>query len=96
MESRRVAIMNPVDAAYLAGLVDGEGTISLSRIHRGQNRHLVVTISSTEPALLEWTRKTTGVGKITSKRTTSPIHSRGYTYSVANRQALAVLAQIRP
>lgn len=86
--------MSSVDAANLAGLIDGEGTISLARIHQGQNRQLVVTISSTELALLEWTKKATGVGKITTKRTSSPHHSPGFTYCVANRQALAILKQV--
>lgn len=95
MEPRKVSVMSPVDAAYLAGLIDGEGSISLTRIHRGQNRQLVVTISNTELALLEWTKNATGVGKITAKRTSLPHHSPGYTYCVANRQALAVLTQVQ-
>jgi LAGLIDADG-like domain len=94
MQSRKVSVLSPVDAAYLAGLIDGEGTIALTRIHRGQNRQLAVTISSTELALLEWTKSATGVGKITSKRTSAPQHSPGYTYCVANRQALALLTQV--
>lgn len=36
-----------------------------------------------------------GVGKITTKRTSLPHHSPGYTYCVANRQALAVLTQVQ-
>lgn len=42
------------DAAYLAGLIDGEGTIALSRKHLGVERQLVLSISSTEIELLEW------------------------------------------
>jgi len=95
MQSRKVSVMSPVDAAYLAGLIDGEGTIALTKIHRGQNRQLVVTIRSTELALLEWTKSITGVGKITTKRTSSPHHSPGYTYCVSNRQALDVLTQVQ-
>ncbi len=74
MEPRKVSVMSPVDAAYLADLIDGEGTISLTRIHQGQNRQLVVTISSTERSLLEWTKNTTGVGKITAKCASLPHH----------------------
>jgi hypothetical protein len=84
------------DAAYLAGLVDGEGTISLTRLHRGQNRQLAVSISSTERPLLEWVASTTRVGKITRKRTSQPHHAPGFTYAVANRQALALLEQVVP
>ena len=84
------------EAAYLAGLIDGEGTITLSRRHANEKRQLVVSISSTEPDLVEWAASATGVGKITRKRTSSDKHAPGLTYSVSNRQALAVLKQVLP
>jgi hypothetical protein len=84
------------DAAYLAGLIDGEGTIALTRRHAREQRQLVLSISSTEPELLEWARSATGVGKITRKRTVSEHHAPGLTYSVSNRQALAVIAAVAP
>jgi hypothetical protein len=93
----KVARMLTIDeAAYLAGLIDGEGTISLSRRHANERRQLVVSISSTEPELVDWAASTTGVGKITRKRTLSDKHAPGLTYSVSNRQALAVLKQVVP
>jgi hypothetical protein len=47
--------LSEVDAAYVAGIIDGEGTITLTRMHRGENRRLVVSISSTELVLLRLT-----------------------------------------
>lgn len=96
MRPDRTARLAEADAAYLAGLIDGEGTIALTRLHRSQNRQLVISISSTERPLLEWTLNTTRVGKITTKRTASLHHAPGLTYAVANRQALALLAQVAP
>ncbi|HET9693368.1 MAG TPA: LAGLIDADG family homing endonuclease [Steroidobacteraceae bacterium] len=93
---KAVQLLSTADAAYLAGLIDGEGTIALSRRHADERRHLVVSISSTERELVDWTRRVTGVGKITRKRTVSPAHATGLTYSVSNRQALAVLRQVVP
>jgi hypothetical protein len=84
------------EAAYLAGLIDGEGTISLSRRHANERRQLVVSISSTERELVDWAVDATGVGKITRKRTSSNKHAPGLTYSVSNRRALAVLKQVIP
>ena len=86
----------PQSAAYIAGLVDGEGTITLTAQHRGENRRLVVSICNTELPLLEYVRRQIGVGRITSKRTYSSKHSTSYTYVVASRQALALLAQLAP
>jgi hypothetical protein len=86
--------LSATDAAYLAGLIDGEGTITLSRRHSNEHRQLVVSISSTEPELVNWAASVTGVGKVTRKCTVSDRHTPGLTYSVSNRQALAVLVQV--
>ena len=96
MPYRTVKALSPVDAAYMAGLIDGEGTVTLSRRHRTDQRQLVVSIANTERGLLEWTLDTVGAGKITGKRTSSPLHSPSFTYSIANRQALQLLEQIAP
>jgi hypothetical protein len=96
MTYRTVNVLAPVDAAYLAGLIDGEGTVTLSRRHRTDQRQLVVSIANTERPLLEWTLLTVGAGKITGKRVTSPKHTPSFTYSITNRQALHLLGQIVP
>lgn len=93
---RKTATLSPTDAAYIAGLVDGEGTISLSRRHRDDERQLVLSISNTERPVLDFVLKTVGAGKITRKRTYSEQHSPGLTYAINNRQALDLLHQIAP
>ena len=84
------------DAAYIAGLIDGEGTVTLTRKHKNENRQLCVSISSTEMELLEFVLSATGVGKITNKKASKSHHSRSYAYAVYNRQALALLEQTLP
>ena len=64
---RKVKKLSPEEAAYIAGLIDGEGTISLTRKHRGENRQLMVSISSTEQPLLQYVKKVIGAGRITNK-----------------------------
>ena len=85
-----------VDAAYLAGLIDGEGTITLTRKHLNENRQLAITISNTERRLLEFSLVKIGAGKIIRKRCTHSHHTPSYTYAIYNRQALALLEQIFP
>jgi hypothetical protein len=87
--------LSPTEAAYIAGLIDGEGTISLTRKHKNEHRQLVVSISNTELALLEYAFSTIGVGKITGKRKYKAHHATGFTYSISNRQALNLLEQIQ-
>lgn len=88
--------INPINAAYIAGIVDGEGTITLTRKHRNEHRQLALTISSTERCLLEFVKTTLGVGKITNKRSSKSNHAPSFTYSVYNRQALILLEHISP
>ena len=54
---RKVKKLTPEEAAYLAGLIDGEGTIALTRKHRGEHRQLMVSISSTEQPLLKYVKQ---------------------------------------
>jgi hypothetical protein len=93
---REVLSLSPTDAAYIAGLVDGEGTITLSRKHSGEQRQLVVSISNTERPLLDFVLRRVGAGKVTSKRMSKPHHALGLTYTLCNRQALTFLEQIAP
>ena len=81
-------------AAYIAGLVDGEGTVTLTRTHRNQRRRLVVCVSNNELPILWFLRATIGVGKITGKRVYNPRHAPSYTFQVTSRQALDLLRQI--
>jgi len=93
---REVKLLHDTEAAYIAGLIDGEGTITLSRRHRNENRQLVISISNNEKAMLDYVSKVTGVGVITQKRTYANHHLINYTYKVSNRQAYAFLQQISP
>jgi hypothetical protein len=93
---RQVNILTAVEAAYIAGLIDGEETISLSKKHRLDTRQLVISISSTENNILTYVKGVVGAGKITRKRTYRPSHTPSMTYVIANRQALSLLKQIAP
>jgi LAGLIDADG-like domain len=92
-------VVNPLasaDAAYIAGLIDGEGTITLSRKHAGEKRQLAISISNTERPLLDFVLQSVGAGKVTRKKTTKPHHAPGLTYALWNRQALSLLVQVKP
>src|SRR3989304_554414 len=92
----KVNILTQVEAAYIAGLIDGEGTITLSRKHRNENRQLVISISNTEVNLLNYVKDAVGAGRITRKRTYSEANTPSKSYQITNRQALDLLKQIAP
>ena len=93
---RKVRTLKSQDAAYIAGLVDGEGTVTLSQEHRTERRRLVVTVSNTERPLLDYLRDAVGAGQITHKRTYNPKHTPSFAYKITNRQAVDLLRQIAP
>ena len=78
---KAVNLLAQKDAAYIAGIIDGEGTVTLSRRHRSENRQLVISISNTERPLLAYVLDSVGVGKITGKRTYQSHHTASYTYA---------------
>jgi hypothetical protein len=90
------AALSLIDAAYVAGLVDGEGTVTLSRRHAADRRQLVVSVANTDHALRAYVTSPIEAGKITSKRIASDRHTPSFCYSLSNRQALALLEQIAP
>jgi hypothetical protein len=93
---RSVQPLTVTEAAYIAGLVDGEGTITLTRYHRNENRRLVVSISNNERSLLEFVMQAVGAGRITTKRTYKDSHAPSFAYAITNRQAVDLLVQIAP
>jgi hypothetical protein len=93
---RSVKTLSSVDAAYIAGLVDGEGTITLSRKHAGDGRQLVISISNTERAILDFVLLQIGAGKITGKKALKQQHAPSFAYAIWNRQALDLLVQVQP
>ena len=86
--------LSPESAAYIAGLIDGEGTVTLTRLHANENRRLVVSIANTALPLLQFVLREVGAGKITRKRTISVRHTPSFCYAVTSRQALWLLGQV--
>lgn len=91
--------LSEVERGYLAGIVDGEGTINFGlqqgRAHRKGSWYLQV--SSTEPALVEWLASRLG-GKVstfpspTKPRNWKPL----YRWQVNGKQAVVICHEIGP
>lgn len=89
--------MFPEERAYIAGIIDGEGSIMLIRFHKNQNPAPCVSISSASIELLKWIQKTTKMGRIQSKKNYKPdIHQNSYVYTVRYNEAIQLLEQIEP
>jgi len=90
-----VASLTEVQAAYLAGLVDGEGSILIAKAREGRNTWRL-TISSTYRPVLEWCLLTIGAGSIVRANRYNPKHATAYWWQCYSWNAKAVLEQLLP
>ena len=92
----QVNSLSIADCSYIAGLNDADGSITLAKKHRNENRQLIVSISNNEIQILNYVRLVTGAGHISKKRTYAEHHKINHTFKLTNRQALNLLIQITP
>lgn len=89
--------MTNTEKAYIAGIVDGEGSIMLTRFHNNQYHSPCVSIASTDLELLDWIKSTIGSGKITTKKNYNEIrHKDSYTFTIIYDDAIQLLINIEP
>jgi intein-encoded DNA endonuclease-like protein len=85
------------ESAYIAGIIDGEGSISLTRMHPNEHRRPCITIASTDRELLIYLQTLTG-GTINNKKNYDPVrHKDSYTLNIKKKEdVLSILKQISP
>lgn len=81
--------------AYTAGLLDGEGSITLSRQHRNEFRSPVVSICNTDTNLIQFLEHHYG-GTVVKKKKYKPHHLQSYTWSITYKYAIDFLKLIFP
>lgn len=85
--------MKDWEAAYIAGIIDGEGTITLTRMHQNEHRRPCVTIASTDKELLLFIQTLTG-GIIADKRNYKPkIHKDSFTLNIKKKESVLRVLQ---
>jgi len=87
--------LSDIEAAYAAGIVDGEGSIQFTRNRKSRWPSPTVSVASTDRELLEWLRSRIG-GAIIQKRTYKPQHSSSFDWKLTDRRALQFLEFVRP
>lgn len=88
------------DAAYLAGLLDGEGSIMLISQNRAKwplsGIRPRVTITNTNQAVLEWVKDIAGVGQVIQKKLYNTKARLCWQWQAHSEAAESMLKQIRP
>lgn len=94
--------LSPVEAAYLAGILDGEGSVSLVNqrdVRSGGEyyRSLICSITNTDQALGEWVLRTTGLSRLQRVDVSSSIGTKPrWTWRIRGETAAAFLRQVEP
>ena len=89
--------MTETEKAYIAGIIDGEGSIMLQKIHKNEHPAPCISIASTTLELLEWIKKVLGKGTITKKKNYNlEIHKDCYSYVLKRNDAIYIIKEIYP
>lgn len=91
----KCAELSKADAAYIAGFLDGEGSVLLYR--RRDKAALRVVFANTNLEILEWIAEVANCGSIVVHvGTGSPMHKQGYLLQFNAEAAESLLRQVRP
>ena len=94
--------MNPTEQAYIAGILDGEGHISIygrSDLHKRGTKSIArftlrVNVCMTSESVIRWLHVTTGLGHF-STHVRSDHFRTLYSWRVSSREAATLLAEVR-
>ncbi len=89
--------MDKVDLAYIAGIIDGEGSITLTNYNKGNGtRFPVVAVDSVDRELIDWLLATVGSGSIVTKKKYQDHHKQAHTFRLTRGSALELLQGVLP
>lgn len=85
------------EKAYIAGIIDGEGSIMLTSFHRNELHSPCVSIASTTLELLQWIKDKTNTGVIKRKKNyNTERHKDCFSYTLRYNDAINFLEMISP
>ncbi len=87
--------LNLAEKAYIAGIIDGEGTITLSKKHKNETPSPRVTISNCNLDVLKWIKKKAGYGNIQRKKRVREHHSIPFELRILSDRAIHFLNEIK-
>ncbi|MFH1875102.1 MAG: LAGLIDADG family homing endonuclease [Pseudomonadota bacterium] len=83
------------EKAYIAGIIDGEGTVTLTRKHKNETPTPVISIANNSLELLKWLKVKLCTGTITKRTKRKAHHNQAFVYEIRDDKALKFLAEIK-
>lgn len=88
--------LKKVEGAYLAGIIDGEGTMTLARQRRNETPVPTVSIANNNLEPLKRVKCWLGGGSIVHKKKRKAHHSESYAWIIRHDKALRLLKDVQP
>ena len=86
--------MKTEEQAYLAGIIDGEGSIWIERPPRGTTFVLLLVVANTDPRLMVWLAPLGG--SVTERHQNKPTHKPGMLWRISGKRAVGIIREIYP
>ena len=83
------------EKAYIAGIIDGEGTVTLSRAHVNETPAPKVSVANNSLLLLKWIKGKVGSGVVIKRTKREPQHGVQYVLDISDNAALELLAELK-
>jgi len=87
--------MTSQEKAYIAGIIDGEGTVTLSRAHVNELPAPKVSVANNSLDLLKWIKEKVSSGVIIQRTKREPQHGVQYVLDISDNAALNLLAEVK-
>lgn len=96
VKSTECKTLTPAQAGYIAGFLDGEGSIMLVRRSDHNSYNLRITAAGTVRAPMDWMSEVAGVGATFFRDRNNPNHRPTYWWQIAGDAARTLLLQVAP
>lgn len=87
--------MNEIEKAYVAGIIDGEGTVTLAKHKSNALPSPEISIANNDIKLLLWVQNKVNGGVIVNKKKRKQHHHDSYTWTIRYDKAMRLLDDIR-
>lgn len=86
--------LTELQKGYIAGIIDGQGSICLTQQHKNEHRTPVITVASTTYEILEYLKENIG-GSISKKKTYQEHHKQSWQWSIKTNLVIELLKEIK-
>lgn len=89
-------IYNEHNLGWLAGIVDGEGSIFLTRHHKTEFRAPTISITNSSKTIIAEIVRITGINSVSKQKKYKAHHKQCYLWKTSYRKAIEIIKLVEP